>query len=508
MRTASHVQKGGLRTAIIPTSRGSLEKLGVLSPDVPISQDKTAAMQVDIAGHYNDSRTNQDPREVPHLFAEDMDNPSNRGPTVPIYLKTGMSSLGRQVTVDLGGSPQNPMFYRPFREWELPEPGGRDVKSLLMRTVKKNKKGLHDLLDGIDNIAFGHFRPGIGHEVLEAPYFQAVSAASHHYDGKFAIGLFFSQNQEQGIAGRASSLGYTIYRSYGEVVRGDPRMPTLLFLGPQQQMTTSSLFVSATMPNIVTGDLSLSDALYGVIAMQAPGFFYDSPSWKMPSHREIVRILSKGDQKTALLYEEGSMGDFVQKSADAANLAPLFGNRREAEIYRTCQQASLLMEIEQRFGRVPIVGRQSSDGLYVKRGAPFLFQDAVETVLKTLAESPELLSDVDSKRNSLAGHEIAISSDVMAPVMPAKDYPDSPISKNVYGLELLNDSYNETKILEKLRRELSHVKPIKEGTIRIKESNKLSKKYELSIGQINSYIFHSSENKPYSNLGSIDNHLQ
>ena len=504
MRTASHIRYGGLETAIIPTSGGALRKLMILSPDVPISPDISySAMQVDVAGHYNDSRTSRDPTQVPHMFAEDMDNPENRGYIVPIYIKSGLVPKGSQVSAQLGGSSQNPMFYRPHREWELPEPGKRDVKSLLMHaTGNNNPSGLQAILKQTDNIAFGHFKPHISpEEFLNSPYVRALEAAAENFDGYFALGLFFNQEMEAQITRLAIQEGYTIFGTNG-AIKGNSNKPALIFLGPQPQMMTSSLFVSSTMPNIVTGDLSLSDAVYALIAMESHGFFYDCPSWKLPTYQEMARILSKGYEPAAHAFQEGSMTDSGRiKPADAETVALILGNKNSSEAYRRDMKDAVLAEIERRFGMAHVNIGKDGQGLYIPRGAPFLFQDAVESVLHALANSPELLSEVESKRLQLAiGGEpvVAIAGNVMAPEAPMEVKFD-PIESIIKG-----------KLKNYLSKE-SYINPLKS----LLSENYLLNKYiipeiplseENNIGKKTPYDPYAAEQEPTKTpIGQLDN---
>lgn len=451
MRTASHVQRGGMNAAIVPTSEGARKKLDILLPDVSVSTQLTDGLQVDVAGHYFDNRTDMDRRLVPHLYAEDMDNPSNRGDIVPIYLKTGLRPVGRQVKIELGGANQNPMFYRPFREWELPELGRRDFRKLvtdamygdgrqqrnlgkLVRSlgISNPFSGLQRVLERADEMAFGHFQPGISVEYFfNHPYVRSLALAATSYDRNFTLGLFFGKELENMIGIRAYREGYTIVQSNGEVVKGKPHKPTLVFLGQQPQMTTTSLFLSATMPNIVTGDLSLSDALYGLVAMDGPAFVYDCPRWKVPTFEEMRRILREKDTQTtdtiftigSTLFQGEDDLEFIESDGAHCKIndlrVRLFGDRRWRDAYTTRMRNAIRAEIMERFGPVPYYSGKDSEGLYIPRGAPFLFQDAVEGVLHTLADNPDIRAEVESARKRLGERAfVGVAADVMTPAKP------------------------------------------------------------------------------------------
>lgn len=418
MRTASHIQSGGLVTRLVSTSPSAADKLGILAPDVPVARQSTDVLQIDVAGHYHDSRTNQDPKKVPHIFSEDMDNPSDRASVVPVYIKSGLVPKGSPIGIEVEGQPGNPMFYRPFREWDLPRPGQVDVRGLIMEAAGNlSPAGLERILGQTDNIAFSHFKPHMSaEEFLNSPYVRALKEAAENFDGNFALGLFFNGNLEEQVAVHALSEGYSMIMSDGTVFEGEHGRPALVFLGPQPQLMTTSLFVSATMPNIVTGDLSLSDSLYALVAMGGQGFFYDCPSWKQPTYNELRRMLP---DDAAQIFAAGSMGDFHNGSPQhIETVAMTLADPSTSERYTESMRSAVTDEIESRFGPMEI-DPEAEDGFYVQRGAPYLFQDAAEKVMYALANSPESLARVEATRKRIAESGavpvIAISGDVLIP---------------------------------------------------------------------------------------------
>ncbi len=450
MRVASHISSGGLEVIIRATGFSAARKLAILQPDVAVADYPVIGgdyINVDVAGHYFDDRTDQDKGKTPHVFIEDMDNPEKREGIVPIYIKTGLLAKGRQVNHELGGSSQNPMFYRPFREWDLPKPGERDAKAMVINAMKgkgADTTELEELLGRTDNIAFGHFRPGIDPTYfLESNYITALTEAAINSPENFALGVFFDKEQEEKVAKDAAFRGFHVIKSDGTKIEPKqdsghyiPKNLAIVFLGPQPQLTTTSLFLSATMPNIVTGDLSLSDALYGLVAMDGPAFFYDCPAWKEPSYHELARIIQQHDESAATAFRSGSIFGYERPSREnLGQAASVFRSRTADNSYKQKMRDGINAEILKRFGEAPVPA-YFQNGLYVPRGAAYLFQDAVEAVLYALMENPELMERVEQGRKETArGRKAKVPATIGAQFIP---YSDSnfeqiiPIYNNLY----------------------------------------------------------------------------
>jgi len=442
LRVASHLQRTGVSVTINPKSESAGQKLTILHPDVPKGKGKPQCIKVDVAGHYRDDR-NAPNKEVPHHYTEDMDNPVDRRDTVPLYLKTGLMPLGRQISGEFGGYWNNPMFYRPFREWDLPKPRDRNVKDLILqsmldgkspfsasfmgRVFRQRKSALERLLGSSENISFAHFQPGLNPDYFFGhPYMRLMELAAGHWKKSFVTGVFFNQSLEQKVAEEARVRGYSYFRRKDQFI-GDKDKPTLLFLGPQPQVRTTSLFLSATMPNLVTGDLSLSDALYGVFAMNGPGFFYDCPEWKIPTLHALMQILHQSDEATCQIMVLGSLNievpeekrkDFLE---DLSLVAHVLAEREYSESYRGWLKLAVEHEVTRRFGHNTLLPYSLPlDGFYVPPGAPYLFQDATRAVVAALLERPELFSEIENRRRRLMGDVpvIVVSPGVLADKIP------------------------------------------------------------------------------------------
>ncbi|GEM_PF-4915876 len=432
MRVASHLQHSGIRTAILATSPDVFRVLQILSPDVPVITQGTSALQIDVSACYRDSGSWKR-IGPPHLFVEELDwNQENRKDHAPLYLKTGLADLGSQRDDELlQGEIRNPMFYRPFREWELPEPGNRHARQLILESMRKTADNLRDLaaiLGETDYISFARFRPNItAEQALSSEYITAIGRTANSSCSSYAVGIFAPQTLEDRMAEQAISQSYTVVKSDGKARRASGKRLALIFLGPQTQLTTTSLFLSADVPNLVTGHCSLSDAIYGLIAMDGPGFFYDCDSWETHTFRALTRILEAHsdpqDACPATCFIEGSsawiedykdslrtdgrkvLAHGVFSTAQLHNLAyagHVFSSRQEANTYRAKMKAAFAAEINHRFGQVPITGEKDTEGLYVPRGTPFLIQDAAERVVRALIERPQILKQYEESRMSLA----------------------------------------------------------------------------------------------------------
>ncbi|MBI2667017.1 hypothetical protein HYX13_05380 [Candidatus Woesearchaeota archaeon] len=489
IRLASHLQRTGFNTVLYAASDSALSKARTLQPDVPIKQTPSEArILLDVAGHYKDNR-NRNEAEVPHLYVEDMDNPQSRSTAVPLYLKTGLKSVGKQIEAKYGGFSQNPLFYRPFREWDLPQPNQRDVRKLLLDAFSPSpshsssdskaettamsqidaRSELEKALQRVERFAFGHFRPHLERDdFFNSPYLHLVTKMAEEYDTRFALGFFFGGNLENEIAEKAEKMGYGVVRKNKNIFQaGNSKMPVLIFLGPQPQLRTTSLFLSANMPNIVTGDLSLSDALYGVLAQEGPAFFYDCPSWKRPTFDELSVIMSKLSISQCAFFnamsskEDGGFNSISRDQDFESNLEPNLGfldKELHYSEYRDAMQQALRKEIVNRFGRRwkwngTLSGRSESD-FFIPSGVPFFLQDATEAVVRKLYDNPKAYAEIEESRKRIApkrskfplAQEEAgqiISSLPKEPKEPLKlIMPEDILQKNIEKLAKADKTFN------------------------------------------------------------------
>ena len=266
-------------------------------------------------------------------------------------------------------------------------------------------------LERVHHFGFAHISPPLQanpHLILEHPYFYAVhTAAIHNPTQNYAVGLFVHQELEKRLAGVALQGYWNIIGSDGAVTKSDPKLPYLIFLGPKPQTTTTGLFLSATMPNLVTGDLSLSDALYGLIAMEGPAFFYEAPGWKIPTLKEMGKFLSRESHKLADCFLVG--GNFLSISPekeiiydeDMAMVAGIFFDKNESmRAYTQDMKLALRHEIQRRFGDVPVEPQPGGD-FYIPSGTPYLIQDATAGVVDALHNDSTLLDDVENAREAI-----------------------------------------------------------------------------------------------------------
>ena len=462
-RLASFLNIIGLDTKIKATSSSALEKLKLLRPDVTFGNGEIKdnnALQVDIAGHYRDRRNGPN-YDVPHHYTEDMDNLNDRRLEVPLYLKSGLMEQAQGIPKSFNLGPHAPMFYRPFREWDLPQSGKRDAVGEIIEALSNNgtlaklgKKGIIEyvnLLDSHNRIGFAHLSPEIQSQdprvILEHPYFHAIHTAHVNNNGqRFAVGMFVGKDLETKLCETALLNYWNAVDSNGRVISSNPDLPTLLFLGPQPQVTTTSLFLSSDIPTLVTGDLSLSDALYGLIAMKGPAFFYEAPSWKTPTLLELMKILNKRNPALPIIQFVG--GNFnnnhikiiaPQEIIDQgfSEVVNIFGNKNNARDYAELMRQAIRDEIQRRFGDVQVVGEQKN-GLYIRPGAPYLLQDATAMIVETLRENPDALAETEKARKMLKDG-VPVSINVQTGVLESQPIkPSYPLYDN-------NDCFNFLK---------------------------------------------------------------
>ncbi|MBI2574359.1 hypothetical protein HYV82_00560 [Candidatus Woesearchaeota archaeon] len=414
LRIASHLQHSGLQTLIWAPSEEPRRILSLMAPDVVVvaHTDRNNGTHIDVSCPYTDD-PNLTSLGPPHVFSEELDwggKPRNR--IAPVYLRTGLQTIAQADGI--GDFPQSPMFYRPYREWELPEPEKRAARDLLinsMHTSQSRLSGLEGILGRTDRIAFARFNPYASAEhVMNSRYMQAVRMAAGHYDTNFAVGILCGNELEQHIIAHPLGRSFSIVRSDGEVIGYAPRKPAIIFPGPQPQLTATSMFLSADMPNLVTGHASLSDGIYGLIAMEGQGFFYDCAHWEIITFRETIRILQNHDDAAASSFTTGSTtwedtvarnGAENTRNEFIGNVAAILAAKHSSSSYAGKMRDAFAAEIQRRYGFS--IGRtdKGDNGLYVQR-APFLIQDAVETIIRTLLADHTILKALEEERRAIA----------------------------------------------------------------------------------------------------------
>ncbi len=496
MRVASHMSKVGLETKISAKGKSAFNKLLILRPDVAHSlkngSSEDEAIQVDIAGHYKDER-NAPSNDVPHVYTEDMDNFQDRRRSVPVYLKSGLASRPLDVPVSIGvAGMAAPMFYRPFREWELPKPEQRDSRRQMLEAInatassglltksfnlfkKRNLLTLAKLIEGHNRIGFAHLSPQIQSYppefILEHPYFASIHRAHlNNQELRFAVGLFLDKEREFHLANAAMERYWNVVRSDGDILSRNKDLPTLVFLGPQPQTRVTGLFLSSDIPNLVTGDLSLSDALYGLIAMNGPGFFYECPDWKIPTHVSLMNMISRrfdqqGPGKHILAQYFFGSNHFNTKAfqlsyskEDLESVAvgygkcvdqnsKIFWDRRAMNRYTEGLREAIRAEIRRRFGATTVVSAEGEGDFYIPPGAPYLLQDATTNVVERLREDPESLGETERARDLLkSGAKVVVNvnTGVLEP-QPYKTYNTSNILDWGYNFVFKHTSKDQYK---------------------------------------------------------------
>lgn len=464
MRVASHLQKIGTKAKILPVTTSVAQKLAILGPDVETTDEKSPSIQIDVAGYYQDSR-NSSRVPIPHHFTEDMDNFGERRMNVPLYMKSGLEQKVDELPRGIS-THGNPMFYRPYREWEIPV--GVDARELLIKTKKKSKiqkilsrrTSFEKHVEGIRNIGFAHTSFTNPKHFFAHPYFQSIILASGCSDDTYGIGLFVPESLEQQMANYGEQFAKHIGINIG-MVRSDGTSTGLhnfniVFLGPQSQLTTTGLFVNSDLPNLVTGDLTLSDAMYALLAMDGQGFFYETPNWKFPTHKELVRIISNTDSQSALVYQALSNHIIypdgnLQPPAFLIEAALALMSRPETRRnYQQMQRDALVQEIRKRFDYEVNI----TDGDFrIPQGAPFLIQDATAKVVETLRDNPEVLREVEGARSFLEKGvklQVNVNTGVLEPEMQETNEIDyGAIYYNTFFESVLSNFYNPKEEIDK-----------------------------------------------------------
>lgn len=399
LRVTDYLASQGKNAHILPMSDDASDKIDILEPDqqrkLPTnSQPLQNAIIIDVAGHYKDSRISNT-LPAPHLFMEDMDNPQDRTSLAPLYIKTGLQNHDISEAVKACGIHSNPLFYRPYKEQEIPaslDPAELIIKQILRRQIQKTgnteptdlTKLIFNTTHKIPNIGFAHCRPEyeLLIDIASTPYIHAIEESAKHSSEQYAVGLFIQSDTQCLITNTIRERFNIISANF--IYLKDTSHPTLYLLGPTPQLQTSQMFLSATIPTLVTGDLTLSDALYFLLAKDGPGFFYDCPDWKIPTMQELERILEDHDRKTKYIFR-----NFQYQEPS------FFSDKTQIDNYRQNLKEALRKEITKRFGPIP----EYTNGIPPR--TPFLFQDTAGLVIDKLLTDDAFFEKVENKRQKI-----------------------------------------------------------------------------------------------------------
>jgi len=436
LRVTDYLARQGKSVGVLPIGDSARTKLNVLAPNYShaIKDGVSSDLVVDVAGHYGDSRVGFS-IPVPHLFIEDMDNSPDRQSKVPLYIKTGLVNKGVSDDVKSCGVPTNPLFYRPFSEEEIPARKDLDPLELMVQQLfRRNSvdrcsvflnKIVCAALDGVSKIGFAYYRPDVNTCILVEAYIRTLKSVAKDSTGeRFAVGLFLSPDKEAQVIQSVENQELNCVSHQHTVIK-DPNFLTLVLLGPTPQLETSKMFLSATIPPQVTGDLSLSDALYFLIARDGQGFFYDCPNWKKPTRDELEKLIGN-DVARIFRY-------------DCQDVRKVFSDQKSMDEYRKNMRVALEAEIRKRFGAINLV-----DGR-IQYGTPFLFQDAAGLSIDALINNKELRARVENTRERISPQKTKNNTNKPVPaqvssVVEAKKYTGEdgkdiqPIKYN--GLEI------------------------------------------------------------------------
>ena len=199
LRVTEYLARQGLKIGILPASKSAKEKLLSLEPNcewIVKKSGQNGALLVDVAGHYLDDRA---PGELPapHFFIEDMDNEVDRKDEVPIYVKTGFveKPVPKQLS-DLGIK-NHPLFYRPYKESEIPERKNIDVVELVIKQIEARtqlcggERRTHiaevcRILKDAEKIGFAHLQPNVGaRNIVESAYVACLVIAAQNTGKKY-----------------------------------------------------------------------------------------------------------------------------------------------------------------------------------------------------------------------------------------------------------------------------------------------------------------------------------
>jgi len=154
--------------------------------------------------------------------------------------------------------------------------------------------------------------------------------------------------------------------------------------------------------------------MYGLIAMNGPAFFYETAPWKGETFNELKSMFNNSSINEYLIkglfavgsnllkiYEKWNEDDELYKlSLD--NLLKTFAYDETNTEYRTVMQKVIRREIKKRFGNVQVQAKRRSDGFYIQPGAPYLLQDATESIVDRLRTDQRFFAKINKARERMS----------------------------------------------------------------------------------------------------------
>lgn len=194
-----------------------------------------------------------------------------------------------------------PMFYAPYRKAELPEPGEEDIRSVITGSVRHSFEP--DALKAINNCEM----IGVCYTNNEADLvsFSMQAAVASAASGK-RIGIVAFQpgetEHQDTIMKRCERGSLSCIATDGSLLGGEGSAVTVIMLPSVPQTVSTRILWASEMPNVVTGDHSLSDAMHALAFGNGQGFIYEMNRWKHNLCMEMASLIAKHDASSGSLF--------------------------------------------------------------------------------------------------------------------------------------------------------------------------------------------------------------
>ncbi|MBI3052025.1 hypothetical protein HYY74_06250 [Candidatus Woesearchaeota archaeon] len=388
IRIGQHLKDEGYSVLLSANQSSVIPKARFLGSSLPMVDGPAEGLQVDVIGTILTADSDY-LRSPPHMFISEMAVGWN-----PKSLKVPVAIMPKLI-----GDSSQPMFYRPQEENLLPRYRQVDVNELLLWQMGKEHDvaGLEKLLSDSERVGFGYFpftEYSEASDFFKHPYVKALEMAA--CKSRLTLCLFSNPDMERRLTNRAIGF-YGVVSSSGKFTKGKPGTPSLVFIGGVPQLIAGALFMKANMPNLVTGDLSLSDSLYFLLAHEGPGFFYDSAIHKYGNELDLVQLFSSDEAvRTAFIGGSGITTHHYRQYLTTCQTNEEVLNAAAAaftdDAYPRRLSAALKSEIARRYKLADVE-------VALAGGSPVFIQDAVEKAVRELLEDPLKLQEVESMRS-------------------------------------------------------------------------------------------------------------
>ncbi len=408
-RMASHLQQRGISSALFVSDIRTSDVLDIIGCDVPYYDGTevlhSARIILDTPSVPKKFQSFSEPHYVPHLLVQDMNKEADFSKSSGLFLQPGFERRGAAVIAErFGGYGVSPLFHRPYHEQDLPMPGEFDARQILL----SHDLSLESLVSAADKIMFMHVAPSHSAlQVLSGSYLRSVGEASKQSGQKYFVGIIGSCLWESELRydDALSCVPYSVRFSDGQIRVGANPDVLLSFLGSFSQVDAESLFISASAPCIMTGNLSLSDAMYSLMARKGQGFFYDAPIWERNTFRGLINALGQRE-KTAQIFIGNSMkGSQFEQEFKSSIFSQVFYDDGACKEYSEGMRDALWQMVERLHGAARPSGLSFPAIPY---NSSFIIEDAAEAVVRTLLYEPGLLAEINARRQSIvSGQEIS-----------------------------------------------------------------------------------------------------